>query len=239
MSLWNDYDGAVLSAYGDRIGLAGDALKSHLVNYIRQKMPKFLIASGSVETDIYCWGDYQRAENVKFPTIVITIQKEVETNRYIGNCLFDYTDITSGTYEMVYGGEYEFLVGFDIWATSTTVRDMIDWKLQNLLKYASSPSTNDLYDKGIRGIRVVGSEIIGYDQTDRYIKDVSYHVGVDTIYRRIVYAIITADVRIVPIDDSSVDSLIKTIRYETYYNRSGSATFDVLVGSGVISGSGT
>jgi len=238
---WEDYNGAVLSPYEGRLGLAGDALKAHLVQYIRDNLSTILVTSGSTPAEIKCWGDYQKAENMHLPSIIVTIQKEVERNRYIGNFLFDYTDTASGiaasgSYDAVYGGEYEFLVRFDIWTSNTMIRDMIDWELQNLLRYASSPYVNDMYDKGIRNIRVIGSELIGYDQTDRYIKDVSYHVGVDTIYRREVLALINADVRIVPKVEPNI-YLIGEIVYEVYSSASGT-TYDNLVASGTVSGSG-
>ena len=235
---WEDYDGSVL-AYNDR-QMAVDTIKAHLVEYFRENIGTFKL-NLYAETDVITyWGDYPIAENMVLPSAIITIQKEIQVNKFVGNYMFSYTNTASGvaasgSHEDVYGSRFEYLIRADVWSTTPTERDVIAGLMDNLLRYATSPQSNDLFNKGMRNIRVIGSELIGYDQTDRYIKDVSYHVGVDTVYRKNLMFIVTSDVRIVPPTPPDV-RLVGEINWELYLASGvgGVAGYDTLITSGTV-----
>lgn len=242
---WEDYDGSVLAKYdGGTQGKDVDSIKGHIVNYLSTYVGTVSVVSGSQGTATY-YTDYPVADNMSLPSGILTVQKEWERNKYIGNFLFDYTDTASGVAESgshddVYGTTKTYLLRIDVWAQTTDLRDILAGDIENALKYAASPHVNDLYSVGIRGINVINSELVGFDQTDRYIKDVSYHTGENIIYRKGIYFTVNADVRIIPLADPEV-YLIGQTNYDIYLAETSAASgsgYDDLVASGVASGTG-
>ena len=235
---WNSYNGAVLQEKADSY-FDHDVLKAHLVEFIQDNLGIVTLTENSKPTAVVCLGDYPIADNMVLPSCIVSIQTHEELNEYIGNFLFEDIDrggdiAASGSYDMVYGSEKMYLVRADVWSDSPWMRDVVSGKLENLLQWHKSLESSELYTKGIKQVKVIGSDIIGYDQSDRYIKDVSYHTGNDMVYRRYVNIIIRADVRFVDPSGSgsTADNLLVGEVDLRAYQASGSTGAEVLEQSG-------
>ena len=242
---WNSYSGSILQGkegyYFDT-----DVLTAHLVEFIQNNLGTVKLTDNSTPTTVTCYADYPIAKNMKLPSCIVSVQSDEEINEYIGNFLFEYVDdggeiAASGSYDRVYGSDKVFLIRADCWADTPQMRNVVSGKVENLLQWHKSQESSQLYDMGIKQLRTVGSDIIGYDESDRYIKDVSYHTGNVMVYRRYIDMIIRAEVRFINPTGSGSDTYLIGEVDMSLYQSSGTDGQDVLDTSGtaLLSWSGT
>jgi len=240
---WESYSGSVLSSK-DGYLFDTDTLKAHIVDFIRTNIGTISLGTSGTETTINCYGDYPTAENMELPTIVVSVQGQREMSEYIGNFLFEYVNsgggvASSGSYDTVYGHEKIYIVRCDSWAKDPWMRDSLSGKIDNLFNWYKSPQSNTLYDLGIKQVKTVSSDLIGYDDADRFIKDVAHHNGATMVYRRYLDLLITTEVRFIPPTGSGSDGyLVGEVPIEVYQTSSG-VLESVDTESGTLSWSGT
>lgn len=242
---WNSYSGSLLQEkegyYFDT-----DVLTAHLVEFIQDNLGLTTLTENSTPTATVCYADYPIAENMKLPSCIVSVQSDEEINEYIGNLLFEHIDdgggvAASGSYDRVYGSDKIFLIRFDVWANTTQMRNVIAGKINNLFQWHKSQESSALYNKGLKQVKTISSGIIGFDETDRYIKDVSYHTGNTMVYRRYVDLIVRAEVRFVNPTGSGSDTYLIGEVDLSLYQSSGAdgAEVEEFSGSALLSWSGT
>ena len=233
---WNSYSGSVLQEK-DGSFFDEDVLTEHLVEFIRDNLGTVSLTVNSTPTSTVCYADYPIAENMKLPSCIVTVQAHEENSEYIGNFLFEHIDsgggiASSGSYDTVYGSEKVYLIRLDVWADTPKMRNVIAGKIENLLQWHRSQESSELFNKGIKQLKTVSSGIIGFDDTDRYIKDVSYHTQNIMVYRRYLDLMIRAEVRYIdPTGSGSDNYLVGQLVLDSYL-ASGSTGEEVGLGSG-------
>ena len=243
---WESYSGTVLASKEGYM-FDQDVLKAHLVDFLQTNLGTIALGTSGTATTINCYGDFPTAENMDLPTVVTTIQGHREVDEYVGNVLFEYVNsgggvAASGSYDRVYGSEKMYLVRFDVWAMDPWMRDALAGKVENLFQWHKTVQSDTLYDLGIKQIKTLGTQLIGYDDADRFIKDVAHHNGGIMVYRRYLDVMIRAEVRFIPPTGSGTEGyIVGEIPTHIYFATGTSADLDdedeILSWSGTLSGS--
>jgi len=231
---YESYSGSVISQYSGRPFSIYDTLKAHLINFLSGSSEPLKLTDYSSSVDIKFVGDYPRDANMELPTCVVSIIGE-RPYGYMGNFLFEQPPSSGASGSMIYGETVRFSVRFDIWAHNPWERDVVAGQVRNILMWGISPTSNNLYNVGIRYISFIGSEIMGYDQTDRIIKDVDHRDMTDPIFRRSLFAEVIADVVYkAPSGSEEYVPPIDTMILTAYSSSGSNAGYDYLVSSGSI-----
>jgi len=232
---YDSYSGSVLVQYDGRAFSPIDSIKAHLINFLSGTAETVYLQSGAGGATIKFVGDFPTKENIQLPTCVVTVVSE--TNQYYyGAMLFNIPTSSGSSGTTVYGKTCEYVVRFDVWGHNGWERDVVAGQVENWLEWGNTPESNALYNVGIRDLRVVRSEILGFDQTDRIIKEVDHKAMVSEEYRRAIWTTIVADVYFKPPTGmKDYTTWVEDIVQRTYISSGTEASYDVLNTSGSIS----
>lgn len=237
--VFDSHSGSVLSQYTGQYATvsysADDSVKAHLINFLSNIADRSYIASGSSGSSIHFLSDYPNQYNIQYPTCVVAIFG-AKFSGYTGTFLYEDVAESGTSGSMVYGVTKDFDVRFDVWGRDDWERDVVAGLVERWLGWGFSPANNSLYDVGLRNITFRGEEILGFDQSDRIIKEVDHRDMTSKVFRRALYTTITADVAFVPPSGSEeYFTAVEEIIQRTYISSGSEASYDVLVSSGSIS----
>ena len=231
---YESYSGSVLEQRAGRAFSPYDTIRSHFINYLRDNLSDIYLSDTSSGTTVKVIGDFYNRDNLVLPSCVVSVIGEI-TISYHGNMLF-IPDLSSGSSGSTYYGEtVEYDIRFDVWTRNSWERDVIAGEVRNLLGWGMSPASNTLYNVGIRNVKFIGSDILGYDQTDRIIREVSHIDASDLVFRRSILTAVTADVYFrPPVGEEDYMYSADEIILQTYIASGASGSYDILVSSGSI-----
>jgi len=237
---YDSHSGSVLEYYSGSYSSLSyspyDSLRNALISFLSGTADRvYLSSSGSSGSVIKFIGDYPYMENIYYPTCVVAVLGE-SSDEYCGSFLYQVPTSSGSSGSMVWGETLHFAVRFDIWARSAWERDVVAGQVRNLLMWGMSPATNVLYSKGIRNIKIISSEVIGFDQSDRIIKEVDHRDMTSKIFRRGIWAKVTADIIYKPpIGQEEEIAWAEDIVLRTYISSGSEASYDILSSSGSLS----